>query len=244
MIGAARVILRGNSREYFVRLGEGKLSTDMGMVDLAAAAQLEHGETIRTHLGKEFTIILPKAGDYFAHGKRTGAPMMPKDIGLVMAYTSMCSRDRVLDAGTGSGIAAIYFGGCARQVVTCEVEGEFSRIAEGNIVDAGLANVECRTCDMLEVTDSPFDIVHLDMQIETAHVEHAYELLKNGGYFASYTPFLEQTFGVMDAARHLFDEDNVQTIEIMERELTRKARGTRPSTRVGHTGYITIARKI
>ena len=244
MIGSARVILRGNSREYFVRLGEGKLSTDMGMVDLAAAAEVEDGDTIQTHLGKEFTVILPKAGDYFAHGKRTGAPMMPKDIGIVMAYTGMCSRDRVLDAGTGSGIAAIYFGGCARQVVTCEEREDFSRVAEGNIVDAGLTNVECRACDVLEVTDGPFDIVHLDMQIEAVHVEHVYGLLKNGGFFASYTPFLEQTSVVMDAARRLFGEDNVQTIEIMERELTRSSRGTRPSTRVGHTGYITVARKI
>lgn len=244
MIGNARVILRGNSREYFVRLGEGKLSTDMGMIDLAAASLCEGGDTITTHLGKEFTVILPKAGDYFSHGKRTGAPMMPKDIGIVMAYTGMCSRDRVLDAGTGSGIAAIYFGGCAREVVSCEARADFSRTAEGNIIDAGLTNVECRACDVLEVSDGPFDIVHLDMQIEPQHVEHAYALLKNGGYFASYTPFLEQTFTVMDTARRLFGEENVQTIEIMERELSRSARGTRPSTRVGHTGYITVARKI
>ncbi|HJJ59154.1 MAG TPA: methyltransferase domain-containing protein [Methanocorpusculum sp.] len=244
MIGPERVILRGENREYFVRLGEGKLSTDMGMIDLEAAALCEEGETVLTHLGKEFAVIRPKAGDYFSHGKRTGAPMMPKDIGIVMAYTGMCARDRVLDAGTGSGIAAIYFGGCAREVVTCEVREDFSRVAGGNISDAGLSNVECRACDILEVTDGPYDIVHLDMQIEALHVEHAYSLLRKGGYFASYTPFLEQTFTVIDAAEKLFGKEHVQTVEILERELTRSARGTRPSTRVGHTGYITVARKI
>ena len=244
MIGPSRAILRSENREYFVRLGEGKLSTDMGLIDLEAAASCEEGEAIQTHLGKEFTIIRPKAGDYFSHGKRTGAPMMPKDIGIVMAYTGMCAQDRVLDAGTGSGIAAIYFGGCAREVVTCEAREDFSRVAEGNIRDAGLSNVECRACDVLEVTDGPFDIVHLDMQIEEKHVVHACSLLRKGGYFASYTPFLEQTFTVMDAAQRLFGTDNVETVEIMERELTRSSRGTRPSTRVGHTGYITVARKI
>ncbi|MBQ0106696.1 MAG: protein-L-isoaspartate carboxylmethyltransferase, partial [Methanocorpusculum sp.] len=69
-------------------------------------------------------------------------------------------------------------------------------------------------------------------------------LLRKGGYFASYTPFLEQTFTVIDAAEKLFGKEHVQTVEILERELTRSARGTRPSTRVGHTGYITVARKI
>lgn len=244
MIGSTRAILRGSSREYFVRLGEGKLSTDMGMVDLVKAAECNDGDTITTHLGKEFMVIVPKACDYFAHGKRTGAPMMPKDIGIIMAYTGMCAHDRVLDAGTGSGIASIYFGGCANQVVTCEMREDFSKVAEGNILDAGLTNVECRVCDVLDVTDGPFDIVHLDMQIREEHVEHAYNLLKNGGYFASYTPFLEQTCTVMDAASRMFDEDNVETVEIIERVLTRSARGTRPSTRVGHTGYITVARKI
>ncbi|MDO5846131.1 MAG: methyltransferase domain-containing protein [Methanocorpusculum sp.] len=244
MIGNRRVIIRGNSREYYVRLGSGKLSTDLGMIDLAEAANLENGDTVLTHLGNAFTVLLPKATDFFAHGKRTGAPMMPKDIGMVMAYTGMCSRDRVLDAGTGSGIAAIFFGGCAGSVVTCEAREDFSQVAAMNILDAGLANVEARACDVLSVTDGPFDIVHLDMQIEAAHVEHAYSVLKTGGYFATYTPFLEQTFTVMDTAKRLFGEDSVQTVECMERELTRSKRGTRPSTRVGHTGYLTIARKV
>lgn len=244
MIGNRRVILRGNSREYYVRLGEGKLSTDKGMIDLAEAAGLSDGDTVKTHLGFDFTVLLPKATDFFTHGKRTGAPMMPKDIGLVMAYTGMCRRDRVLDAGTGSGIASIFFGGCAGQVVTCEAREDFSKVAEGNIRDAGLDNVECRACDVLEVTDGPYDIVHLDMQIDRSHVEHAYQLLRTGGYFATYTPFLEHTFVVMDAAHELFGEENVQTVECLERELTRSKRGTRPSTRVGHTGYLTVARKV
>ena len=42
--------------------------------------------------------------------------MLPKDIGLVIAYTGMNRHDEVLDAGTGSGIAAIYFVGIAAHV--------------------------------------------------------------------------------------------------------------------------------
>ena len=40
MIGPNRVIVRGHGREYYVRAGEGKLSTDLGMIDLAAVAGL------------------------------------------------------------------------------------------------------------------------------------------------------------------------------------------------------------
>jgi tRNA (adenine57-N1/adenine58-N1)-methyltransferase len=244
MIGSNRVIIRGHEREYYVRAGEGKFSTDLGMIDLAAVAKLENGDFIQTHLGKSFMVLVPRATDFFTHGKRTGAPMMPKDIGMVMAYTGMSRHDRVLDAGTGSGIAAIFFGGVADTVVTCETREEFSKTAVVNIRDAGLSTVEHRTCDVLDVSDGPFDVVHLDMMIKPQHVEHAYKLLRCGGYFATYTPFLEQTFCVMDTTQHLFGEDVTQTFECVKHELTRSARGTRPSVKIAHTGYLTIARRL
>ena len=40
MIGPNRVIVRGHGREYYVRAGEGKLSTDLGMIDLVVGAEL------------------------------------------------------------------------------------------------------------------------------------------------------------------------------------------------------------
>jgi tRNA (adenine57-N1/adenine58-N1)-methyltransferase len=79
------------------------------------------------------------------------------------------------------------------------------------------------------------------MQIEPAHVEHAFNLLNAGGYFACYTPFLEQMAVVVDCAQPRFSE--VHTHELIEREMTRSKRGTRPSTSVCHSGYVTIARK-
>ncbi|MBQ3684244.1 MAG: protein-L-isoaspartate carboxylmethyltransferase, partial [Methanomicrobium sp.] len=111
-----------------------------------------------------------------------------------------------------------------------------------NILEAGLDNVEVIAGDMLDAEgEGVFDVVHLDMQIEKEHIEHAYALLRNGGYLATYTPFLEHTFTVMDAAIPLFSE--VTCHELIARELTRTERGTRPSTRVAHTGYITVCRK-
>ncbi|HJJ88718.1 MAG TPA: methyltransferase domain-containing protein [Methanocorpusculum sp.] len=244
MIGSNRVIILGSGREYYVRAGQGKLSTDLGMIDLEDVAKLDSGDVVLTHLGIPFMVLIPRATDFFSHGKRTGASMMPKDIGVVIAYTGMSHRDRVLDAGTGSGISAIFFGGVAHTVVSCEIREKFSQIASENIKDAGFSNVECRVCDVLDVSDGPFDVVHLDMMIQPQHVEHAYKLLRTGGYLATYTPFLEQTFWVMDTARRLFGDKCVQTFECTERELTRSTRGTRPSTRVSHTGYITIARRL
>jgi tRNA (adenine57-N1/adenine58-N1)-methyltransferase catalytic subunit len=235
-----RVLLTGHNRTYFIRAGEGRLSTDLGYIELSELPGKEPGTYIGSHKGIEFLIKIPRPTDFFEHAKRSGAPMLPKDIGLVIARTGMNRNDDVLDAGTGSGIAAIYFGNIARTVTTYEHRPEFAKLAASNIGDAGLSNVSVIPEDVLEA-DGQFDIVHLDMTLTSEHVHHACALIRPGGYLACYTPFLEHMFTVFDAMSDLFPE--VHAYELIEREMTRTKRGTRPSTCVSHSGYITIARK-
>ncbi|MDD1705351.1 MAG: protein-L-isoaspartate carboxylmethyltransferase [Methanoregula sp.] len=241
MIGPGdRLLLVGEGREFFVKAGPGRLSTDKGQLELGSLVGLSGGDIVETHNGSKFTVRIPRPTDFFTYGKRSGAPMLPKDIGLVIAYTGMNHKDEVLDAGTGSGIAAIYFGGVAKSVKTYELRPEFSTLAKKNIADAKLANVEAIAADFL-AAEGLYDVIHLDLQIQPEHVKHAYSLLRSGGYLAVYTPFLEQMAIVLDAAEGLFPE--IHTHELIEREMTRSKRGTRPSTSVCHSGYVTIARR-
>ena len=235
-----RVLLVGEGREFWVKAGPGKLGTDKGQIELESIVGKSGGDIITTHSGAEFIVRIPRPTDFFAYGKRSGAPMLPKDIGLVIAYTGMNHNDDVLDAGTGSGIAAIYFGGVAKTVKTYEIRPEFSTLAMKNITESKLTNVEAEAKDFLDAEGS-YDVVHLDLQIQPEHVRHAFSLLRSGGYLACYTPFLEQMAIVVDEATPLFRE--VHTHELIEREMTRSKRGTRPSTSVSHSGYVTIARK-
>ncbi|MFA6225798.1 MAG: protein-L-isoaspartate carboxylmethyltransferase [Methanoregula sp.] len=235
-----RVLLVGEGREFWVKAGPGKLGTDKGQIELESIIGKSCGDIITTHSGALFTIRIPRPTDFFTYGKRSGAPMLPKDIGLVIAYTGMNHNDDVLDAGTGSGIAAIFFGGVAKTVKTYEVRPEFSTLAMKNITESKLANIEAVAADFLAAEGS-YDVVHLDLQIQPEHVRHAFSLLRSGGYLACYTPFLEQMAIVVDEATPLFRE--VHTHELIEREMTRSKRGTRPSTSVSHSGYVTIARK-
>lgn len=235
-----RVLLAGRGRTFFVRAGTGSFSTDRGVLDLDALLTASPGDIVRTHTGEEFRVLVPRAPDFFARASRSGAPMLPKDIGLVIAGTGMNRNDRVLDAGTGSGIAAIYFGGVAGKVVTYEIRPEFARQAEKNVADAKLSNVQVVCGDVADASGT-YDVVHLDLHVSPEIIRHAWSLLVPGGYLACYTPFLEQLFTVMDTASGLFPE--VTAHECIGREIARGPRGTRPSTRVCHTGYVTVARK-
>jgi len=94
--------------------------------------------------------------------------MMPRDVGLVMGHTGASGGDRVLDAGTGSGILAAYLGRAGADVTSYEIDSEFAEVARGNMVTAGVADrVEVRTGDLTEELDAladedPFDVLTLD----------------------------------------------------------------------------------
>lgn len=235
-----QVILSGHGKTWFVRACEGKLGTDLGLVDLAQLAGKESGDVIVTHSGKELVIRLARATDFFEHAKRSGAPMLPRDIGLVIGLTGMSKSDTVLDAGTGSGIAAIFFAGVARQVVSYERREEFADLARMTVRDAGIENLTIITGDIMRESGR-FDVIHLDLGLTSDHIIHAHKLLHPGGYLACYSPFFEQMALAWDMGQPLFNE--VSSYECIMRDMDRSDRGTRPSTRVCHSGYITIMRK-
>jgi tRNA (adenine57-N1/adenine58-N1)-methyltransferase len=234
----------GKMKEYFV-LKKGKLHTDLGVIDLEEPDAYSFGDKIISHLGFEFHIQKPRGPDFFAHAKRSGAPMMPKDIGAVISSTGLCSTDNVLDAGTGSGILAIYLGSIARRVVTYEIREEFIEIARKNIALACLSNVEVRYGDIVEQIqklDEKFDVITLDTVDTSQIIQYIPGVIYPGGFLVAYSPFFEQTKDIRIEIEKT-GVSEVKTIETMEREISFTERGTRPATvSVGHTGFLTIAR--
>jgi len=239
-----KIFHKGKMKEYFVK-PEGEMHTDLGIIRLDELRSKNFGDKISSHLGAEFVIRKPRAPDFFIHAKRSGAPMMPKDIGVIISNTGLCSSDNILDAGTGSGILAIYLGKIAKKVVTYEVREEFMEIARNNIALTGISNIECRHGDIVEEIsklDEKFDVITLDTIAAARVIPYVPDIIIPGGFLATYSPFLEQAKEIREAlGKTNFIE--VRTIETLEREISFTDRGTRPATtRVGHTGYITIAR--
>lgn len=239
-----KIFHSGKIKKYFV-LPEGEMHTDLGIIKLDELKEKSYGDKICSHIGFEFLIQKPRAPDFFNHARRTGAPMMPKDIGVIIANTGLCSTDHVLDSGTGSGILSIYLGGIARKVITYEIREDFIGIALENIAITGLSNIEVRCGDIVEEIrkiDEKFDVVTLDTGAAAQVIPYVPSVLYTGGYLAVYSPFFEQTKEVREAIEKT-DFTEVRTIETIEREIAFTDRGTRPSTsRVGHTGFITLVR--
>lgn len=230
-------------REYLLAPGD-TLETDLGILEIPE--EITAGETVETHLGTEFVARTLRGPDLFNHMERTGAPMMPRDIGLLMGYTGVSVGDRVLDAGTGTGVLATALGRVGADVVTYERNPEFAEVARENVSMAGVSDaVEVRTGDIVDALDrvSGFDVLTLDTEDAPAVLKRAPAVLVRGGSLAVYSPFVESTRTVVETAETVGLE-NVRTFETIQRRMDFDERGSRPATAgVGHTGYLTIARR-
>ncbi|XVH31045.1 methyltransferase domain-containing protein [Haloferacaceae archaeon DSL9] len=241
------ILLVHEDREYLRAPGE-ELQTDLGI--LRVPEDVEPGDVLQTHLGEQFAVRELRGPDLFDHLERTGAPMMPRDIGLIIGHTGAAAGDRVLDAGTGTGILSAYLGRLGAHVTTFEREPSFADVARENMRTAGVADrVDVRTGDVtdelatLASESGPFDLLTLDTEDAPTVVAHSPNLLAGGGFLAVYSPFVENSRATVEAAREV-GLTGIETVETIQRPMDFDDRGSRPATGgVGHTGYLTFARR-
>lgn len=239
------ILLVRDDREFLCEPGE-ELHTDLGV--LTVPDDPIPGDIVESHLGESFRIRALRGPDLFDHMERTGAPMMPRDIGLLIGQTGVASGDRILDAGTGTGVLAAYLARAGAEVVTYEHDESAAKVARENMTLADVSDLVTvrehdvtMELDALATTD-PFDVITLDTEDAPIVVGRAPDLLVSGGFLAVYSPFVEAARAVNERAEEVGMRD-VETVETIQRRMDVDDRGTRPATRgVGHTGYLTFGR--
>lgn len=238
------VLLRSEEREYLVEPGE-ELQTDLGV--LSVPEDVVAGDYLETHLGHPFVARELRVPDFFTHFERSGAPMLPSDIGTLIGEVGVQVGDRILDVGTGTGVLAAALARCGAEVTSYEQDPEAAELARTNFAKVELSDrVTVQTGDALEELDidahPPIEVLTLDTGDAPELIELAAELVVPGGFIAAYSPFVESTAAIVRTARKHCR--SVQANESIRRELTVEERGTRPSTKpVGHTGYLVIGRR-
>jgi len=176
--------------------------------------------------------------------KRGPAVIIPKDIGMVISYTGLGKKSKVVEAGAGSGFATIVLGNIAKSVVAYERKAEFAELVKRNVEKAALKNVKVKNADILEgIKEKDVDLVLLDMPESQRGVSLAHDALANGGHLVGFLPNLEQAKEFFLAAEEAKFKD-VFMIESLVREYDVRAYGVRPK-HVGltHTAYLVFAQK-
>ncbi|MFV2041032.1 MAG: tRNA (adenine-N1)-methyltransferase, partial [Candidatus Hydrothermarchaeales archaeon] len=223
-----------------------------GSVVVPIKLDIEEGaESARSHLGHRFAVLDPDLIDIYEKMPRAGSYMLKKDMGMILGCLGVGTGAVVVDAGTGSGALAIFLGnvvGASGKVYSYERKPEFAAVAGGNVKTAGLEDVvSVGVCDVLEgfrEDNGSVDFVTLDLNEAWKTLEEVKRILRRGGRIAIYNPYIEHARLVHNRLVELgFIE--IKTIESVTREMEFRAQGTRPKTsRVGHSGYLTFARKV
>ena len=214
-------------KKYLIK-EDREFQTDLGIIKKEQMERATIGDTIITHLNKEFKI--------------------QKDIGTVLARTGLGSGDRVIDAGTGAGAIALNFGnvvGEKGKVFTYEIREDFAEVAKKNIDDFGIKNIEVKNQNIKDgIDEEEIDLVFLDLPKPFEIFEDVKKALRLGGWLAVYAPYIDQAETAYRIAKKLGFRD-LTILETLEREMEIRPQGTRPKTRmVGHSGYLVFARKL
>lgn len=178
--------------------------------------------------------------------KRGGpAVTLPKDAGMIIAYSGIGKDSRVIELGAGTGFMTVQLANIAKEVVSYEKRKEFLDLAQENVRHAGLGNVTFKHKDVLngiDEQDASFDLVFCDIADAEKAAEMAHKALHKGGYMAAHCLHAEQAKALHLACVNLFSE--VFTTEAIVREYEVRDFGFRPANfGLQHTAYLVFARK-
>ncbi len=247
--GDKLLLIDEKGRKYIREVKNEEFHTDLGVIELGNAIGKEPGDIITSHLEKEFKLISPTIKDFSQNSKRGPQIIHRKDIGMILTYSGISPDDKIVEGGGGSGHLTMHLANILDKkgnIFTYEVREDFFEISKNNLKKSGLWNkVKLKNKDIYEgIEEENLDKVILDLPSPEKVVNSAQKSLKSGGYLISYSPCMEQVKR-FKLALNKEEFQDIESIENLVREIQVNDKCTRPNTRMlGHTGYLTFARKI
>ena len=222
-------------------------SRSLGAVDVA---KLEANVGRKLTIGdRSFVVLRPSLRDLLDTMTRGAQIISPKDLAILLFEAEIRPGSRVLEAGAGSGSLTAALAravGDSGKVISYDIRSEALALAASNVAQMGLPSiVEFRQGDVRNgVPDRGLDAVFLDLGDPWSAVGSAWDALRLCGTLVCFSPNMEQVKETVMAIRKLPFVD-VRTVELIEREMEVRDFGVRPSfAALGHTGYLTFARKV
>ena len=243
------VLIDSKYKKYMIRIID---KTDkykgIGVINPILFEGKNFGELINIG-NKNFWILKPSLMDKLQTLKRKAQIILPRDAAHIIINCSIESGNNILEAGIGSGSLTIVLASMVSpngKIYSYDKRKEFIEHSLNNIKMADLSDfVSIKIKDVTKgIDEKNLDVVILDIPNPWDAVNHAWNSLKIGGYFCSYSPLISQVENtVKELKKQNFIE--IKTIENIQRELIISDFGTRPSfDMLGHTGYLTFARKV
>ena len=233
-------VLTRNNKFYYWRSGD--FHSDAGVIkeeDLNKDTNV-----VKAHSGKELKMFPASYLDQIKKIKRGPQTLLPKDLAIILFYSSIDQNSKVLDAGSGCGLLAICLSRIAKEVTTYEKNEQNYEITKKNIEFLEAKNVIQKLKDINEgIDETELDLITLDLPEPWHVLPHAHKALKLGSYLITYLPTITQVADLVYHSKDLFLHE--KTVELLEREWYIEGKKVRPKSNMqGHTAFISILRKI
>ena len=169
-----------------------------------------------------------------------------KELGMIAAETGVNKDSVMLDSGTGSGAAALFFGHLCKKVYSYDIDAENLKCAKENAEFLSISNIEFINKNVYEgIEQKDVDLIVFDLPEPWKAVEQAQKALKTGGVLVNYSlqvPQIQEFCNVLAKNESFII---LKTIELIERDWKVEGLIARPSSEgIGHTGFLTFARKV
>jgi tRNA (adenine57-N1/adenine58-N1)-methyltransferase len=251
--GETCLIIDGRGRHYLAELDPaGLFQYHVGVLPHNAIIGSPEGSVFRSSGGGRLVVLRPRLADYILRMRRGAQIVYPKDIGPIIHWGDIGPGMSVLEAGTGSGaltMALLQAVGLEGTVVSVEERPDHAagaRRAIERFFGEVPRNLDLRIGLVEEhVAQVAPDRLVLDLPQPWEVVAPAVAGLADGGVFVSYLPTVPQVQHLQEALRFSGRFVEVGTFEVLQRDWVVEGRSVRPDSQmVGHTGFITVARKI
>ena len=225
------------------------LHTGDGILPMAQVAEAGFGRTVKTHLGRPYSIVKPTLYDMVKGVKRQTQIIYPKEIGYLIMKLGIGPGMTVIEAGCGSGsltVALAWFVGPQGRVYTHERRPEFLKLNARNLAWAGLddgrvVHVEKDIAEGFGCPE-PADALFLDVRTPEEYVPRIPEAVKPGAPLGFLVPTVNQVSDLIRALEAGPFAD-IEALEIFLRRYKPVADRLRPEDRmVAHTGFLVFAR--
>ena len=250
--GELVIFLDHQERSFRQRLHpDGKLQTHQGYIAHRDVIGQEPGVALLTTKGKELFAFRPTLVDYTMNMPRKSGIIYPKDTAYILLWADIGPGSRVVAGGVGSGallLALVRQVGPSGFVWGYDVRQDMLDFAANNLKEflGDTGNVVLSLGDVYQnINERQVDSVILDVPEPWHAVDQSALALRPGGVLVAYLPTIRQAENLTVALRGSDRFGLVETVEILVRDWHIRNRSVRPNHRmVGHTGFLTIARRI
>ena len=175
--------------------------------------------------------------------KRGAQAVLPKDFGMVAAYTGIGRESVVAEAGTGSGCMAIQLGRIVKKLYSYEIRKDHFEFAERNIKRAKSTNIILKNQGIETLEEKNLDLIFLDLKDSDKLIPQLRQNLKDDGFLAGYCPNIEQAKSFHLISNKYFSD--VFTISSINIEYAIRDFGCRPKN-IGlvHTSFLVFAHNL